>query len=1276
MAETTIKPPKGFVLDQPIAPPKGFVLDQPRAFVPNPDEEIAVAEDVYKKATELELSIDDVQDNYPSFIAGPEESKVSQLFQKYIRDPLADHLGLFQHDIGFRQQGVPEGLRWDRAGKAIAELPAAALHITSERISGLSLSSADVLAQEFDRYILDSEKPVATLAELVAKITHLQTTGKTKQAAEMTGQLFKFMGGLKTARKILGPLINRLPVRQSLKFMFGGGVVFTTESLSEEVSRKITLGEDIDWEKVHKAAGWGVIFGGAESLGGKIAQFRTAKALIKVDSRWNKIPKSLITKAIEAGNARSSGMSKKAWMKVYGKDMENFTRQVRTIFDPPPAEAITKPAITGKVAKPTPKPSQPAPVAKPPVKAKIVPPKPTGVIKKPTELIPAPMGRIRAEKNASGKYEVKMGRNAPDNPFNNEIFTGEFTTAQIARKSYEAWFLQQQAQPPTEAKPTVAEKKEILKKAAPPIGGARKGFVDLTPLADAGQQARSIGEKATKLTTRFTGLDKPVQKSLIEYEEQIKELPQIAADISKESGLVDLTEEQERLLEDFIEQGEKFPEKFPEGLPPELQEAHAVVTAGIENARKRLQDLGVSADWPKGQIKFLKEKLANMQEVEKPDEAGIKTIKQSIDDLNGLKYIHHAYSDTPNKGIKRFFGKKKITKKPIGLLGRKFPTLESAEKAGFTRAPLAVSYADMWHKVMRAEQADALIKTINENPNLSAWSEVAPDDWVTVPEDIFPSSRSHSTFIEGGKIKHRTRTRKYPAPVADALIELTYTRGTHALEQAYDNFNLTMKLVGFYNPIVMGKNDAVQAWRAGGYKGIISMPKALKTFLDKGETYHKLRKGGLFNNVVNYGPSVEVITQNMIDKIRLSSGERAAKKAGEWLNPKNLLTDLKKLQNNTTWKLDEVIRISLWHAVNDSKMLEGLSEFEKIEWVNDAMVNYGKFPKETKRWATKAVYVPTYRIGNFRFFWDQLAKHPWKFKGPILRTLGYKAFVQWGMPALVASIIAFKTKRRFDEVKEDVFVERGYRLVIHNPETNADTVYALSDPLLEGQKLTQREFRRTLELNMAAAPAFILRVLQGRKRTATEDPLGEFFKLGTPIYRDIVTAKSKDKNRVQKLLTHLAIAFTYKRQGRPQDKVNMYEQTAKTLSVWTDWQAQKADLKAMWTGKAFFYGPGGKFGRLVREFEADRKIKIAKTDKEIDNALAAGKNKEAVKIAIEDKRYKSVGGLSDRFLRWQQPLVYLDKTMPKDDKRAFVKWLRENKKMSDKELAKLAEAVK
>jgi hypothetical protein len=60
-----------------------------------------------------------------------------------------------------------------------------------------------------------------------------------------------------------------------------------------------------------------------------------------------------------------------------------------------------------------------------------------------------PTGRIQAIKNSNGKYEIQFkGSSQPvDNPFNKEVFSGEFETPQIARKSYEAWFLKQQAKP-------------------------------------------------------------------------------------------------------------------------------------------------------------------------------------------------------------------------------------------------------------------------------------------------------------------------------------------------------------------------------------------------------------------------------------------------------------------------------------------------------------------------------------------------------------------------------------------------------------------------------------------------------------------------------------------------------------------------------------------------------------------------------------------------------------------------------------------------------------
>ncbi len=351
--------------------------DQPDLYqrVPDPN---ATAADVFDRSVDLELPLTDVEQNYQSFVAAPEESKLRQLFDRYIKDPISAKTGFFQDDISFRRTGVPDGLRFDRLSELKTELPAAALHIVSERISGLSLSAFDILAQEFDRYVLDSDTPVTTLSGLVEKITKLEAKGKTRQAAEMTGALFKFMGGLKTARKIIGPAINRLPVRQALKYMFAGGVEFGTVTLAEEISQMITMGNEIEWEKIHKSAGWGTVFGGVQAVAGKIAQFKDVKEAKVFEPRLAKIPDKLLRRVVEAGQAKAEGMSRGAWMKVYGKDMEEFTRQLQVIAETPLLGA--EPTVAPTTVAPTPEAAQRAPVAKPPVKAGIVPPKPTGAI--------------------------------------------------------------------------------------------------------------------------------------------------------------------------------------------------------------------------------------------------------------------------------------------------------------------------------------------------------------------------------------------------------------------------------------------------------------------------------------------------------------------------------------------------------------------------------------------------------------------------------------------------------------------------------------------------------------------------------------------------------------------------------------------------------------------------------------------------------------------------------------------------------------------------------
>jgi hypothetical protein len=326
----------------------------------DPNEEISIAEDVLKKAVDLELSIEDVENYYPQFEAAPEDSRLSQLFQRYIRDPITEKTGLFPYVTDFGDPRRSEKSVGEKIKTLVNEAPAAAVHVASEYVSGLGLNAPDILAQEFDRYILNSEKPVTSLSELVFKIApKMHKLDELEKSAKITGQLFNFLGGLKTARKILGPLINRLPVRESLRFMFGTGVKLGTVSLTQEVADTITKGEDIDWNRIHKSAGWGVIFGGAESLAGKLAQYKDVKEVLKFEPRLKVVPKSLLNRMAEAGRARAGGMPKKTWMKTYGEDARKFIDHLRVISE--------QPLLPGKeVVAPTVK----------PVKAKVVPKKP------------------------------------------------------------------------------------------------------------------------------------------------------------------------------------------------------------------------------------------------------------------------------------------------------------------------------------------------------------------------------------------------------------------------------------------------------------------------------------------------------------------------------------------------------------------------------------------------------------------------------------------------------------------------------------------------------------------------------------------------------------------------------------------------------------------------------------------------------------------------------------------------------------------------------------
>jgi hypothetical protein len=719
-------------------------------------------------------------------------------------------------------------------------------------------------------------------------------------------------------------------------------------------------------------------------------------------------------------------------------------------------------------------------------------------------------------------------------------------------------------QRPEEAGAETGDTQRGLKDLGPaPSGSRQAGFVDLTPIAEAGQQIKTTGEKAQKLFTRFTGLESKVQQTLIEYEEQLRQLPKEAAKQSIDLLGKLTTAEEDRIIA-YIEKPSEEHE-----LPASLKKIADTLIAQQDEMGKILKELGYPADWPKTYIKRLQSRLEHELAREEPDTEFIEDLQNSIAEAQESRYLHHYYDRLPVSGrISQWFSKR-ITKKPQGVLGRKIPTYRKAEELGLKRAPLAVSHAHLLYEIRKAKEATRLLEAINKNPNLSAWADEAhPEGWRTLDEKAFPQSVQRQMWSQEGKAIVKTRRRVYPPPVADALEELVYSRGNHLAERAYDKTNFALKIIGFYNPLVMGKNDLGQLWRVAGTFRMLN-PKiwwdALKIFATKNDEYQFLRKSGLFNNVVNYTPAATEITRKMLDKIRLTKGQRAYNWAKDWLNPLHIFKDLRRMNEATTWNLDEIIRIAAWNATRNSGLTKGMTEFEKVVWVNDAMVNYAKLPRETKRWLGKAFFVPTYRIGNFRFWWgevNRIFKGQYRHFGPVLRTVVYKMFVQWGLPAIITAAIAWKLGK-----KKEVWTERGYRVVIRDPKTGKETVYALSDPLLEGAKLTQRPGSQSFMLNLAPIPSFVVRLAAGPRFKGSKDPLGEFFKLGTPIYRDVLNWKDPDKTVPQKILTQLAIAYVYTREQkdwtedeRKKAKEISARALAKALSIWTDWKTQARDV--------------------------------------------------------------------------------------------------------------------
>ncbi len=72
---------------------------------------------------------------------------------------------------------------------------------------------------------------------------------------------FQFLGGLRTAGKVIGAGLSRIPAREAFKTILGTGLTFGLRKADEEVVTKIREGKPIDWQGIHFEAGIGELFG-------------------------------------------------------------------------------------------------------------------------------------------------------------------------------------------------------------------------------------------------------------------------------------------------------------------------------------------------------------------------------------------------------------------------------------------------------------------------------------------------------------------------------------------------------------------------------------------------------------------------------------------------------------------------------------------------------------------------------------------------------------------------------------------------------------------------------------------------------------------------------------------------------------------------------------------------------------------------------------------------------------------------------------------------------
>lgn len=736
---------------------------------------------------------------------------------------------------------------------------------------------------------------------------------------------------------------------------------------------------------------------------------------------------------------------------------------------------------------------------------------------------------------------------------------------------------------PTAVKPTIPESTAGALTQSPPepidLFAGEKSAISLktiVPGVESIEKAKVATEKnigkMSKLFTRFKELDAPTRQTFInltEGDSQVREMS-VKASVDIFKGMDEQTLDN---LYSHLQEPAKHP--MPEGAEKAAQTARDITKwsfleinklgltskkdiAALDKAvneglpiPESLKPKLALQKWPDNEILKLEDqrnklefKVSNAEGTESETELNsqIEQISDRIKKLENVEYFHQITSPE-SKGLKgRIAGRrqgKALSKGAVlkSMRGRTFTTRQEAKEAGRTVGSLPAAMADVIYTTNRTLQMDEFIKYINRNPEFSVRSDKAPNDWIKVNEGSFPSG------------KHM----KYHPSIAEALEEITQASNKDALTAAYDKFNATAKIVGFYNPLMMGRYNVSQGYRAAGLKWFTNLPGAIKIWKEKGDTYNYLRRNGLFNNVFDLKPAITDITDNMLAEINksktLSSDFKKAAKTA--LNPIKLGHSTWKMLNEGTWKIDEIQRIATYMALKDNPRLKRhYSDFEIIELANDFMANYGKVPKQTRQALNRVVFTPTYKISMARITgrMHREAKALWP---SLLRHYAMKVAFTTFIPAALTAYLKWKGTEKRAEVE-------GYRIIIKEPGKNKETVYSISDPVLEGKKILNRPYYRTIEYNLAAMPSALLTLLRGSlfksKDPDWKEKINSYFKVGLPVIKELSDWEKEDKDTYQKFMQSIGLAYIYQRNPQKVPKEHAAKELLKAMDLWGDWK--------------------------------------------------------------------------------------------------------------------------